>query len=151
MSETGFCSNTVVPGSASTSPKQPMQDIGYAAQSGASGSAAVLKHTNAFEPCARPAHSISACKEMDGFLFFHVLFALVVEGNCFLFDSHMYCLAYVLSRQLSKPLTSSQVCITVSNSPSLSRVYIRLCKHRKRFLLLNYNRYLLGNNEAYFH
>ena len=29
------------------------------------------------------------------------------------------------------------VCITVSNSPNLSRVYIRLCKHGKRFLLLN--------------
>ena len=97
MSETGFCSNTVVPGSASTSPNQPMQDIGYAAQLGASGSAAVLKHTNSVEPCARPVHSISVCKEMDGFLFFHVLFALVVEGNCFLLTGiciawHMYCL-----------------------------------------------------------
>ena len=30
------------------------------------------------------------------------------------------------------------LCITVSNSPNPSRVYIRLCKHRKRFLLLNY-------------
>ena len=33
---------------------------------------------------------------------------------------------------------SSRVCITVSNSPNPSRVYIRLCKHGKRFLLLNY-------------
>ena len=40
------------------------------------------------------------------------------------------------SRQLCKPSTSSRVCITVSNSPSPSRVYIRLCKHRKCFLLL---------------
>ena len=30
------------------------------------------------------------------------------------------------------------VCITVSNSPNPSRVYIRLCKHGKRFLLLNW-------------
>ena len=34
------------------------------------------------------------------------------------------------SRQLCKPET------TVSNSPNPSRVYIRLCKHGKRFLLL---------------
>ena len=40
------------------------------------------------------------------------------------------------SRQLCKPSTLSQVCITVSNSPNPSRVYIRLCKHEKRFLLL---------------
>ena len=39
---------------------------------------------------------------------------------------------------LLEPETSSRVCITVSNSPNSSRVYIRLCKHRKRFLLLNY-------------
>ena len=37
---------------------------------------------------------------------------------------------------LCKPSTSSRVCITVSNSPNPSRVYIRLCKHGKRFLLL---------------
>ena len=36
---------------------------------------------------------------------------------------------------LCKPSTSSQVCITVSNSPNPSRVYTRLCKHGKRFLL----------------
>ena len=33
------------------------------------------------------------------------------------------------SWQLCKPSTSSRVCITVSNSPNPSRVYIRLCKH----------------------
>ena len=38
------------------------------------------------------------------------------------------------SRQLFKP--SSRVCISVSNSPNRSRVYIRLCKNGKRFLLL---------------
>ena len=42
------------------------------------------------------------------------------------------------SRQLCKPSTLSRVCITVSNSPNPSRVYIRLCKHGKRFLLLKY-------------
>ena len=40
------------------------------------------------------------------------------------------------SRQLCKPSTSSRVCVTVSNSPNPSRVYIRVCKHGKRFLLL---------------
>ena len=30
----------------------------------------------------------------------------------------------------------SWVCITVLNSPNPSHVYIRLCKHEKRFLLL---------------
>ena len=42
------------------------------------------------------------------------------------------------SRQLCKPSTSARVCINVSNSPNLSRVYIRLCKHGKRFLLLKH-------------
>ena len=42
------------------------------------------------------------------------------------------------SRQLCKPSTSSRVSVTVSNSPNPSRVYIRLCKHGKRFLLLNW-------------
>ena len=44
------------------------------------------------------------------------------------------------SRQLCKPSTSSRVCITVSNSPNPSRVYIRLCKHGKLFLLLKYEK-----------
>ena len=34
---------------------------------------------------------------------------------------------------------TSRVCITVSNSPNPSRVYIRLCKHGKRFLLLKWS------------
>ena len=42
------------------------------------------------------------------------------------------------SRQLGKPSTSSRVCITVSNSLKPSYVYIRLCKHGKRFLLLKW-------------
>ena len=36
------------------------------------------------------------------------------------------------SRQLCKPSTSSRACITVSNSPNPSSVYIRLCKHKKK-------------------
>ena len=45
---------------------------------------------------------------------------------------------------LSKPSTLSRVCITVSNSPKPSRVYIRQCKHGKGVLLLkSYQRHLL--------
>ena len=43
------------------------------------------------------------------------------------------------SRPLCKPETKSSVCTKVSNSPNPSRVYIRLFKHGKRFLLLKYN------------
>ena len=42
------------------------------------------------------------------------------------------------SRRLCKISTSSRVCITVSHSPNPSRVYITLCKHGKRFLLLKW-------------
>ena len=45
------------------------------------------------------------------------------------------------SRQLCKPSTLSQVCITVLNSPNPSRAYIRLCRHGKRFLLLKYSQF----------
>ena len=55
---------------------------------------------------------------------------------CITWYKHSRC--WENSRQLCKPLTSSWVCITVSNSPKPSRVYIRLCKHGKRFLLLKY-------------
>ena len=44
------------------------------------------------------------------------------------------------ARQLCKPETKSRVCITVSNFPNPSRVYIRLRKHGKRFLLSKYKR-----------
>ena len=40
------------------------------------------------------------------------------------------------SPRLCKPSTLLRVCITVSKSPNPSRVYIRLWKHGKRFLLL---------------
>ena len=46
------------------------------------------------------------------------------------------------SRQLCKPSTSSRACITVSNYPNPSRVYIRLCDHGKRFLVLNLQEYI---------
>ena len=43
------------------------------------------------------------------------------------------------SRQLYKSSTLSRVCISVSNSLNPSRVYVRRCKSRKRFLVLNFN------------
>ena len=42
------------------------------------------------------------------------------------------------SRQLWKPLTSSRVCITVSNSPNSPSVYMRLWKHRLNVLYCLY-------------
>ena len=48
------------------------------------------------------------------------------------------------SRQLCKPETKSRVCITVENSPNPSRVYIRLWKHGKRFLLINYKALIIA-------
>ena len=42
------------------------------------------------------------------------------------------------SRQLCKPSTSSQVCITVENSPNPSSVYIRIYKHRKKIFYCFY-------------
>ena len=42
------------------------------------------------------------------------------------------------SRPFCKPSTLSRVCVTVLNSPNPSRVSIRLCKHRKCFLLLKW-------------
>ena len=54
------------------------------------------------------------------------------------------------SGQLCKPSTSSLVSITVWNSPNPSRVYIRLCKHEKRFLLLKYYLVSHTNNNLSF-
>ena len=42
-------------------------------------------------------------------------------------------------RQWYKPSTSARVCMTVSNSPNRSSVYIRLCKHRKKVYCCFYN------------
>ena len=57
--------------------------------------------------------------------------------SCVCISRYKHSRVWENSRQLCKPSTSSQVCITVSNSPNPSRFYIRLCKHGKRFLLLN--------------
>ena len=43
------------------------------------------------------------------------------------------------TRQIQK------VCRTVENSPNPSSVYIRLCKHGKRFLLLKYRSHIYFN------
>ena len=47
-------------------------------------------------------------------------------------------------KTLSVPETKSRVCITVSNSPNASSVYIMLCKHRKKvfycFYKINFTR-----------
>ena len=51
------------------------------------------------------------------------------------------------SRQLCKPSTSSRVCITVSNSPSSSRVYIRSCKHGNVARLLQATLFLTAFEE----
>ena len=56
---------------------------------------------------------------------------------CVAWYIHLRC--WENSRWLCKPSTLSQVCITVSNSPKPSHVYIRLCKHGKHFLLLKCN------------
>ena len=55
------------------------------------------------------------------------------SGVCIAWHKHSR--GYENSRQLCKPSTWSRVS---SNSPNPSRVYITLCKHRKRFLLLKY-------------
>ena len=41
-------------------------------------------------------------------------------------------------KKLQKPLTASQVCTSVSNAPNLQHVKMRLGKHGKSALLLNY-------------
>ena len=62
-------------------------------------------------------------------------YVLISKMNFYLFPR---CSDATVMQQLCKPSTSSRVCITVSNSPNPSRVYIRLCKHGKRFLLLKW-------------
>ena len=54
---------------------------------------------------------------------------------CIAWYKHSRC--WENSQQLCKTLTLSRVCMTVSNSPNPACVYIRRCKHGKRFLLLN--------------
>ena len=50
------------------------------------------------------------------------------------------------SKQLCKPETQSRVCITVENSPNPSRVYIRLCKNRKKVFYCFYKIFLKINS-----
>ena len=50
------------------------------------------------------------------------------------------------SRQLCKPETKSRVCITVENFPNPSRVYIRLCKLRKKVFYCFYKIFLKINS-----
>ena len=58
--------------------------------------------------------------------------------SCVCITWYKHSRAWENSPELWKPETSSRVCITVSNSPTPSSVYLRLCKHGKCFLLLNH-------------
>ena len=83
--------------------------------------------------------SFNHCTRQRVFLFSHEsYFVKAIENffSCICIAWYKHSRGWENSRQLCKPSTSSRVCITVSNSPNPSRVYIRLCKHGKRFLLL---------------
>ena len=85
--------------------------------------------------------SFNQCSKQEGFAFF--LEKLFYKSNrklfyCVCISWYKHSKSWENSRQLCKPSTLSQVCITVSNSPNPSRVSIRLCKHGKRFLLLKF-------------
>ena len=67
-------------------------------------------------------------------LFFEISTRLLSDG----LPLTLRTLFSIRSWQLCKPETTSRVCITVSNSPNPSSVYIRLFKHRKKvFYCLN--------------
>ena len=85
--------------------------------------------------------SFNQCHNKEFQFAFVLRIKLIYKSNrklfsciCIAWYRHSRC--WENSRQLCKPSTSSRVCITVSNSPNPSCVYIRLCKHRKRFLML---------------
>ena len=59
--------------------------------------------------------------------------------SCVCISWYKHSRGWEISQQLCKPSTSSRVCMTLSNCPNPSRVYIRLYKHGKRFLLLRYH------------
>ena len=87
--------------------------------------------------CTRLSLLISALTK--SFAFF--LGKVIYESNRKLFSC--VCIAWYKhsrglenSRHLCKPETKSRICITVSNSPNSCRIYIGLCKHWKRSLLL---------------
>lgn len=46
-------------------------------------------------------------------------------------------------KKLQKPLTASQDCTSVSNAPNLQHVKMKLGKHGKSALLLNYGTHVL--------
>ena len=75
--------------------------------------------------------------------------------SCVCIARYKHSRRWEISRQSCKPSTSSRVCITGSNSPNPSRVYSRLLKHRKRFLLLQYKCPLLkiyiGHSSYYYY
>ena len=87
--------------------------------------------------------SFNQCSKQESFAFFlgKVIFYKSNRKlcSCVCISWYKHSRGWENSRQLCKPSTSSQVCITVSNSPNPSRVYIRLCKHGKRFLLLKFH------------
>ena len=61
--------------------------------------------------------------------------------SCICIDWYKHSRRWENSRQLCKPSASSRVCITVSNSPNPSRVYMRLCQKTENvFYCLNANR-----------
>ena len=81
------------------------------------------------------------CHNKEFWFFFSV--KLFYESNrkrfsCVCIAWYKHSRGWENSRQLCKPWTLSWVCITVSNCPNPFRVYITLCKHGKRFLLLKY-------------
>ena len=80
--------------------------------------------------------SFNQCSYQERFAFFsrESYFIKAIEN---FFPVFKHSRGWVNSRQLCKPSASSRVCMTVSNSPNPSSAYIRLCEHRKRFLLLN--------------
>ena len=85
--------------------------------------------------------SFNQCFKQESFAFFWG--KLFYKSNrklfsCVCISWYKHSRGWENSRQLCKPSISSRVCITVSNSPYPSRVYIRLCKHRTRFLLLKW-------------
>ena len=91
--------------------------------------------------------SVNQCSKQECFAFFFLV-KLFYKSNrkrfsCVCISWYKHSRGWENSRQLCKPSTSSRVCITVSNSPNPSRVYIRICKHGKHFLLLKYIFYIL--------
>ena len=84
--------------------------------------------------------SINQCSKQESFTFFSGKLFYKSKRKLFSYvciSWYKHSRGWENSQQLCKPSTSSRVCITVSISPNPSCVYIRLCKHGKRFLLLN--------------